>query len=208
MKWMSSIVGCVWLLACGGEAPDNTPPPVQPSYVPTTAMTPSPMTAEPTQEPTLREVVAQATAEATNSTDDEVAAVINPIVNSATQATDEDVANAMPRSAEAGEPDVAASCNTMGFTKECMETSRTGLGQGTRSTEGGCVNGIWSTERPCPVAGRVGTCRISNDQQTVHYYFPTDRDADPEARARSVCEMYRGEFFPAPALTFPLNSDS
>jgi len=146
-----------------------------------------------------------ATAEAAGATEDEVDQVIQPIVNSAPEATDEDVERAMPRSSRRGQPDVAASCNTIAFTRECMETARSGLGSGFRSTEGMCVNGIWSTERPCPVAGRTGTCRIGNDQQVVHFYFRTERHPDPVARAQQVCTSYRGEFFPPPDLTFPLN---
>lgn len=85
-----------------------------------------------------------------------------------------------------------------------METSRTATGEGYRSTEAMCVNGIWSTTDPCPEAGRTGTCRITEDQQVVHYYYsPSDQYPDPIARARRVCAGYRGEFFIP--RTHPLN---
>lgn len=203
---------------------DGEPEPAESPAAPSPATAPAPPPAEANQAPevepaeadapeaeepesdSLRDRVRAATAEAAGATEDEVDRVIEPIVNSAPTATDEDVEAAMPRSRRPGQPDVACSCNTISFTRECMETSRTGLGEGYRSTEDRCVNGIWSTERPCPVAGRTGTCRITDDQQVVHYYYQTDRHPDPVARAREVCATYRGTFFEPPELTFPLNA--
>jgi hypothetical protein len=142
-------------------------------------------------------------AEVTGVPQNEVDGILQGITNSAPTATDED-RQASPRSARPGRPDVASSCNTIAFASECMETARTATGQGYRSTQAMCVNGIWSTTDPCPGAGRTGTCRITEDQQVVHYYYaPSDRDPDPMVRARRVCESYSGEFFAA--RTHPLN---
>lgn len=198
-----TVLTLVLLSGCSEEPAPPSTPPVPTPVAPPPAAPEAPETPKPES---LRDAVREATAEAAGATVNEVDQVIQPIVNSAPTATDEDVEAAMPRSEQAGQPDVACSCNTIGFTGECMETSRTGLGSGYRSTEDRCVNGLWSTERPCPVAGRTGTCRITDDQQVVHYYYEASEGRpDPLQRAREVCATYRGTFFEPPELTFPLN---
>lgn len=231
MKSLSFIVALV--AACSGEAPtqeSNAPSPLQESPPRQEAdLIPQDPTVTASPEPeAVAEVPAEAAsdeapgasdeeraaaaalaaelmnevAEETGTPQNEVDSLIQGITNSAPTATDED-RRARPRSARRGRPDVASSCNTISFVAECMETARTATGQGYRSTESMCVNGIWSTTDPCPEAGRTGTCRITDDQQVVHYYYTAERHPDPVEHARSVCESYHGEFFTR--RTHPLN---
>ncbi len=90
----------------------------------------------------------------------------------------------------------ALSCDLRGIDGRCLDYFGAGWEEATARSDCEQDNGQFVVDEVCPVANRLGTCRLNaneSNQINIRYYLGTFAEADAEERAR-LCKLDGGQW--------------